>query len=140
MPIATVNPATGETLRTFVPDDDAAIERKLALASTTAATWRRVPVQERAAVLARAADILEREKDAFGRLMTLEMGKTLKAATEEAAKCAAGCRFYAEHGPAFVAPERVRGDGASDDGDWGDWIYYQPVGVVLAVMPWNFPF
>jgi succinate-semialdehyde dehydrogenase / glutarate-semialdehyde dehydrogenase len=139
MPIASVNPATGETLRTFTPDDDAAIERKLALASATAATWRRVPVSERAAVLARAADILEREKDAFGRLMTLEMGKTLKAATEEAAKCATGCRFYAEHGPAFVAPERVGTDGA-DEGEWGDWIYYQPVGVVLAVMPWNFPF
>ena len=139
MPIATVNPATGETLRTFAPDDDAALERKLALASAAAATWRRVPVRERAAVLARAADILEREKDAYGRLMTLEMGKTLKAATEEAAKCAAGCRFYAEHGPAFVAAERVGGGGANDDA-WGDWVYYQPVGVVLAVMPWNFPF
>jgi succinate-semialdehyde dehydrogenase/glutarate-semialdehyde dehydrogenase len=139
MPIATVNPATGETIRTFTSDDDAAIERKLALASAAAATWRRVPVAERAAVLARAADILEREKVAFGRLMTLEMGKTLAAATEEAAKCATGCRFYAEHGPTFVAPERVRKDGPDDDA-WGDWIYYQPVGVVLAVMPWNFPF
>jgi succinate-semialdehyde dehydrogenase/glutarate-semialdehyde dehydrogenase len=138
MPIATINPATGETVREFAPHDAAEVERRLALAHATAREWRRVPVERRAAVLARAADILEREKEAFGRLMTLEMGKTLKAATEEAAKCATGCRYYAEHGPAFVAPERV---GQATDGDeWGDWIYYQPVGVVLAIMPWNFPF
>jgi succinate-semialdehyde dehydrogenase/glutarate-semialdehyde dehydrogenase len=137
MPIASINPATGETVREFAEHDAAEIERRLALASETSRRWRRTPVTERAAVLARAADILEREKDAFGRTMTLEMGKTLKAATEEAAKCATGCRYYAEHGAAFVAPERV-GEARGDD--WGDWIYHQPIGVVLAVMPWNFPF
>ena len=136
MPIATVNPATGETVRTFTPHDEAGIERRLALAADAFRRWRDTPVAERAAVVGRAGDILEAEKERYGRLMTLEMGKTLRAAIEEAAKCATGCRYYAGHGPAFVAPERV---GAGDDA-WGDFVAYEPLGVVLAVMPWNFPF
>jgi succinate-semialdehyde dehydrogenase/glutarate-semialdehyde dehydrogenase len=130
MPIATINPATGETVRTFdaltEPDVEARIER----AARAFQQWRVVPVAERAAVVARAGEILERNKDRYGRLMTLEMGKPLKAAIEEAAKCALGCRYYAEHASAFVAPERVD----------RDVVAYHPLGVVLAVMPWNFPF
>ena len=136
MPIATVNPATGATVRTFAPHDEAEVDRRLALASDTFRRWRATPVDERAAVVRRAGEILDAEKERYGGLMTLEMGKTLRAAVEEAAKCATGCRYYAEHGPSFVAPERV-GDG---DDPWGDFIAYEPIGVVLAVMPWNFPF
>jgi succinate-semialdehyde dehydrogenase/glutarate-semialdehyde dehydrogenase len=130
MPIATINPATGETIRTFESLSDADVDTRVERAARAFQQWRLVPVAERAAVVARAGEILEREKERYGRLMTLEMGKPLKAAIEEAAKCALGCRYYAEHASAFIAPERVD----------GDLVVYQPLGVVLAVMPWNFPF
>ncbi len=135
MPIATVNPATREVVRTFPPDDDAAVERALAAASETARTWRTVPAADRAAVVARAGDLLDARRDAYARLMTLEMGKPIRAARDEAAKCALACRFYAEHGPRFVAPETL-----FDDASGSGQVRYQPLGVVLAVMPWNFPF
>jgi succinate-semialdehyde dehydrogenase/glutarate-semialdehyde dehydrogenase len=130
MPIATINPATGETLRTFDTLTEAEVDSRIASAVRAYRNWRVTPVAERARVVARAGDILERRKEPFGRLMTIEMGKPLKAAIEEAAKCALACRYYAEHASAFVAPERVDGDE----------VHYQPLGVVLAVMPWNFPF
>jgi succinate-semialdehyde dehydrogenase/glutarate-semialdehyde dehydrogenase len=82
----------------------------------------------------RAGDILERDKARFGRLMTLEMGKPRRAAEEEAAKCASGCRYYADHAATFLAPERVEGGGPDE------YVAFEPIGVVLAVMPWNFPF
>jgi len=130
MPIATVNPATGETLRTFDALSDADVDTRLDRAVAAYRSWRLTSVADRAAVVARAGALLEQHKERFGRLMTLEMGKPLKAAIEEAAKCALACRYYAEHASAFVATERV-GDGE---------VHYQPLGVVLAVMPWNFPF
>jgi len=135
MPIATINPATGETVRRFDAHDEAAIELRLARAAATAARWRDTPVGQRAAVVRRAGEILDRDRERFAALMTLEMGKTLKAAREEAAKCATACRFYAEHGASFVAPESL----GSDD-EWQNTLAYEPMGVVLAVMPWNFPF
>ena len=134
MAIATVNPATGETIRTFEPLTDAALDERLALASAAFRVWRRTPIGERAAVVRRAGEILERDKADFARLMTLEMGKTLRSAEEEAAKCAAGCRYYAEHAEAFLAPTPVEG------GKRDEYVAYEPLGVVLAVMPWNFPF
>ncbi|HET6385400.1 MAG TPA: NAD-dependent succinate-semialdehyde dehydrogenase [Armatimonadota bacterium] len=134
MPIASINPATGETLRTFEPLSDRELESKLALAAETFQHFRRASIYDRAAKMARAADILEREKEALGRLMTTEMGKPLTAAVDEAAKCALGCRYYAENGPHFLSDETVDVPGA-----WS-FIRYQPVGPVLAVMPWNFPF
>jgi succinate-semialdehyde dehydrogenase/glutarate-semialdehyde dehydrogenase len=130
MPIATINPATGETVRTFDALTESELDARIERAARGFQRWRLLPVAERAAVVARAGDILEREKDRYGRLLTLEMGKPVKAAIEEAAKCALGCRYYAEHASAFVAPESVA----------GDFVLYQPLGVVLAVMPWNFPF
>src|SRR5215207_880700 len=130
MPIATVNPATGETLRVFDALSERDVDTRLDRAVSAFAQWRTTPVANRAGVVARAGQILERDKDRFGRLMTLEMGKPLKAAVEEAAKCALACRYYAEHASAFIAPERI------DDGE----IHYQPLGAVLAIMPWNFPF
>ena len=130
MAIATINPATGETLRVFDALTGSELEARLELAARAFSTWRVTPVAERAAIVQRAAELLDQNKDRFGRLMTLEMGKSLKAAVEEAAKCAVACRYYAGHASAFVAPERVA------DGE----VWYQPLGVVLAVMPWNFPF
>ncbi|HUQ80984.1 MAG TPA: NAD-dependent succinate-semialdehyde dehydrogenase [Gemmatimonadaceae bacterium] len=130
MPIATVNPATGETLRTFEALTEHEVDARLDRAQQAFQRWRTTPVADRAAVVARAGAILEQEKERFGKLMTLEMGKPLKAAIEEAAKCALACRYYAEHAKEFAAPLRV------DDGE----VHYQPMGAVLAVMPWNFPF
>jgi len=130
MPIATINPATGETLRVFDALSDSDLDSRLERAVHAFQHWRITPVADRAAVVSRAGAILEREKDRYGRLMTLEMGKPLKAAVEEAAKCALACRYYAEHASAFMAPEHVAGDD----------VLYQPIGPVLAIMPWNFPF
>src|SRR5690348_8437093 len=108
MPIASVNPATGQLLRSFDEDAPEVVQRKLAGAAAAWQRWRREPVAARAAVVARAAELLDTERDAFGRLMTLEMGKLAAAAAGEAAKCATACRFYAENGAAFLTPEVVR--------------------------------
>jgi succinate-semialdehyde dehydrogenase/glutarate-semialdehyde dehydrogenase len=133
--LTSVNPATGATLATVAPHADDEVERRLARADDAARRWGRSPVENRAAVLASAAAILERGKDAFGRLMTLEMGKTLRAATDEAAKCALACRYYADHAARFVDPDAI-----DRDLPGGGEVRYEPLGTVLAVMPWNFPF
>ena len=135
MAIASINPATGETIESFAALSDADIERKLERADAAFRAWRRRPVAERAAIVARAGEILDAEKESFGRTMTLEMGKPLKAAIEEAAKCATACRYYAENAERFLAPEIVH-----DDAERCDYVAFQPLGAVLAVMPWNFPF
>ena len=134
MAIETINPATGERLRSFTPLTPAEIEEKLRKAHGARPTWAHTALAERCRVVARAGEILDREKEAFGRLMTLEMGKPLRAAIEEAAKCALGCRYYAEHAPRFLADEPI------DAPDETSYVTFQPLGVVLAVMPWNFPF
>src|SRR5712691_7427413 len=134
MTIATINPATGETLRTFQPLSDAELEARLQCAADTYRHYRRTPLADRKRMLLRAAEILESEKDAFGKLMVLEMGKPLKAAVEEAAKCALGCRYYAENAERFLADEYVATSASRS------YVTYQPIGPVLAVMPWNFPF
>jgi succinate-semialdehyde dehydrogenase/glutarate-semialdehyde dehydrogenase len=132
MSIASTNPTTGEVLRRFEAHDDGAVEERLARAADAAVSWRRTPVSRRAAVLARAADLLERHKRDFAFTMTLEMGKTLTAAVAEAEKCAAGCRYYAENAERFLVHEWV--DGADHR------VQFHALGAVLAVMPWNFPF
>ena len=129
-----INPATGETLAEYPALTTDELERRLARAADTALRWRCTAVADRAAVVARLGDLLDAERDRLGRLMTLEMGKPIQAAIHEAAKCATGCRFYAEHGPSFVA------DATIDDPDHRSFVSYQPLGVVLAIMPWNFPF
>jgi succinate-semialdehyde dehydrogenase/glutarate-semialdehyde dehydrogenase len=134
MPIATINPATGETLRTFDPLTDAGLDDKIAHAARTFQTYRRTPLAERAAWLLRAAEILEAEQGALGRLMTTEMGKLVKAGGEEAAKCAWGCRFYAEQAPGMLADTPAQSTATKS------FVRYQPLGPILAVMPWNFPF
>src|SRR5688500_449617 len=133
MPIATINPATGETLRTFDPLTDTELDDKIAHGAKTFQTYRRTPLAQRAARLLRAAEILEAEQGAFGRLMTTEMGKLVKAGSEEAAKCAWGCRFYAEQAPRMLA------DQAAPSTATNSFVRYQPLGPILAVMPWNFP-
>ena len=135
MQIESVNPATGERLRTFEPESGPAVEAKLARAAVAFQTWSRRPLSERAEIVARAGQILDSERQAFARLMTLEMGKLLGTAADEAAKCATACRYYAERGAEFMRPEIVTASPEARDE-----IRFQPLGVVLAVMPWNFPF
>ncbi|AHG90446.1 Aldehyde Dehydrogenase [Gemmatirosa kalamazoonensis] len=135
MPIATVDPTTGETLRTFPPHDEAAVDAALARAADAAREWRRTPVAERAALVGRIGVLLDERRERYARLMTMEMGKPLQAARDEAAKCATACRYYAEHAARFLDGETL----VHDDGGVGR-VRYDPLGVVLAVMPWNFPF
>ena len=134
MAIATINPATGEVLKTFEPLSAAQIEQKLQLAASAFRKHRRTPFAERSSKMMRAAEILEKEKDECAHLMTLEMGKPLKSAVAEAMKCAGGCRYYAENAEKFLADEIV------DTGAKRSFIRYLPLGPILAVMPWNFPF
>ena len=134
MAIATINPATGELIKSFDALSDAQIEQKLHLATETFRSYKSVPYSKRAEMMLRAAEILEKEKEAFGRVMTLEMGKPIRSAVDEAAKCAVGCRYYAENAERFLADEVVETSASRS------FIRYQPLGPVLAVMPWNFPF
>src|ERR1700730_13427995 len=134
MAIATINPATGETLHIFQPLSESEIEKKLQLAVAAFRAERKTSFAERAKRMIKAADILETGKEKFGKLMTLEMGKPYKAAVAEAAKCATACRYYAENAERFLADEIV------ETGAKRSFIRYLPIGPVLAVMPWNFPF
>jgi succinate-semialdehyde dehydrogenase / glutarate-semialdehyde dehydrogenase len=134
MAIATTNPATGEVVKRFESLDEAQIEQKLKLAVSAFRKHRRTTFGDRASKMMRAAEILENEKDECARLMTLEMGKPLKAAVAETLKCAGGCRFYAENAEKFLADEIV------ETGAKRSFIRYLPIGPILAVMPWNFPF
>ena len=134
MAIASVNPATGDTLRTFTPLTDAEVERRLALAAVAFPRWRATSFAERAGVVSRAADALESRKQELGRIMTLEMGKPIGSAVAEAEKCAWVCRYYAENAERFLADEPVATDARRS------YVRYEPLGAVLAVMPWNFPF
>jgi succinate-semialdehyde dehydrogenase/glutarate-semialdehyde dehydrogenase len=134
MAIATINPATGEVVKTFQPLSEAEIEKKLQLAVSAFRKERKTSFAERARRMSCAAEILERDKEKFGRLMTLEMGKPLKAAIAEAEKCATGCRFYAQNAEKFLKDEVI------ETGAKKSFIRYLPIGPILAVMPWNFPF
>ena len=134
MGIATINPATGETIKTFEALTPIAIEQKLALAQHTFEHYRHTTVAQRAHWLHAVAQILDAEKESFGKVMTLEMGKPLKAAIGEVEKCAAVCRFYADRAAEFLADIPVATDASQS------FVRYQPLGAILAVMPWNFPF
>jgi succinate-semialdehyde dehydrogenase/glutarate-semialdehyde dehydrogenase len=143
MPIATINPATGETLKAFEAMSPEQTERILVRASDGFAALRRTSFQQRAAWMLAAADILDGEvgdgsggRDSIAALMTLEMGKTLAAARAEVSKCAAACRYYARHAQEFLADEPA--DAAAVKARQA-YATYQPLGPVLAVMPWNFP-
>jgi succinate-semialdehyde dehydrogenase / glutarate-semialdehyde dehydrogenase len=132
--IASINPASGETLKTFEPLSDAELDRKVERAAEAFRAHRKTSFADRAQRMMCAAEILEREKRELGRLMTLEMGKPIKAAAEEAAKCALACRYYAENAERFLADEDVETSARRS------YVAFQPIGPVLAIMPWNFPF
>ncbi|HEU0053843.1 MAG TPA: NAD-dependent succinate-semialdehyde dehydrogenase [Longimicrobium sp.] len=134
MAIETINPATGERLESFDALTDAQVEAKLAKAEEAFRAHRRTSWDLRRQWMTRAAEILEAEKHDLGRLMTTEMGKTLKSAVAEAEKCAWACRYYVEHAERFLADEEVETSAKRS------LVRYQPLGPVLAVMPWNFPF
>jgi len=134
MGIASINPATGETLRTFDPLSKNEIGGRLQLASDTFRTYRHTSFEDRARMMLRAAEILENEKYDFGKIMTTEMGKPLKAAISEAEKCASACRYYAENASRQLADQVVQTEARRS------FVRFQPLGPVLAVMPWNFPF
>jgi succinate-semialdehyde dehydrogenase/glutarate-semialdehyde dehydrogenase len=134
MAIATINPATGETIKTFEALTDAQVDQKIARAAEVFPAFHKLSFAQRATWMLKASDILEAEKDSLGRLMTLEMGKTFRSAVDEAVKCAWACRYYAENAERFLADEIVQTPASQS------YIRYQPLGIILVVMPWNYPF
>ncbi|HSH46242.1 MAG TPA: NAD-dependent succinate-semialdehyde dehydrogenase [Longimicrobiales bacterium] len=129
-----VNPATGEVMEEYATLEDGELDRKLGIAAEAFRHYRTTALEERAGWLRSAADLLESEKRHWGEVMTREMGKPIAAAVAEAEKCAWVCRYYAENGADFLADTPVEAEADRS------WIAYQPLGPVLAVMPWNFPF
>jgi len=134
MAIASINPATGELLKSFEALTDAQIEVKLKRAATAFAKYRRTSFAERARMMVKAAEILESDKEKFARTMTTEMGKPFRAAVDEAVKCVSACRYYAENAERLLADEVIETAASRS------YIHYQPLGAILAVMPWNFPY
>jgi succinate-semialdehyde dehydrogenase/glutarate-semialdehyde dehydrogenase len=134
MAITSINPTTGETLKKFSAFSDDEIEQRLRRAERAFARHRREPFVKRAEFLLATASLLEQEKQKLARTITLEMGKLLRAAMEEVEKCARACRFYAENAERFLEDEPAQTDAARS------FVRYQPLGPVLAIMPWNFPF
>ncbi|MEA5521864.1 NAD-dependent succinate-semialdehyde dehydrogenase [Limnoraphis robusta] len=134
MGIATINPATGELLKTFEALTDAQIENSLSLAQQAFEQYRHLPYEQKANWMQNAANILETDAEKFAKLMTLEMGKPLTSAIAEAKKSASVCRYYAENAAQFLAPVPAETDASQS------YVRYEPMGIILAVMPWNFPF
>jgi len=136
MAITTTNPATGEILRRFEEISDAELEACLVRAAVASQQLRLTTFEQRSAWMRRAADLLDAENETVARVMTTEMGKSVKSARAEVTKCARGCRYYAEHAAALLADEPAE---AAAVGAKAAYARYEPLGVVLAVMPWNFP-
>jgi succinate-semialdehyde dehydrogenase/glutarate-semialdehyde dehydrogenase len=136
MAIATINPATGETLKTFEPLAESAIDEKLAAAAAAYTSYRLTTPEERAGWLRAAADVLDADTDPVAELMTTEMGKTLASAKAEVGKCAKVLRYYADHGAEYLEPIPCDAEAVGAEEAY---VVHQPIGVVLAIMPWNFP-
>jgi succinate-semialdehyde dehydrogenase/glutarate-semialdehyde dehydrogenase len=134
MPIATINPFNGETVQVFQPLTAEQLDRKLSTAAAAFSRYRSTSFPERAAYMICAAEILEREKEQLSRLITVEMGKPLTSAVHEIEKCALVCRYYAEHAQKYLADEVI------PTGAMKSFVRYLPLGPVLAIMPWNYPF
>ena len=134
MAIATVNPATGKVLKTFETLSGQEIERKISRAAKVFREFSRLSFAERGKMMLKAAEILESEKTELAALMTTEMGKTLRSAVDEAVKCAWACRYYAENAERFLADDVIETTATRS------FVRYQPLGVVLVIMPWNYPF
>jgi succinate-semialdehyde dehydrogenase/glutarate-semialdehyde dehydrogenase len=137
VPIATASPVTGQVLETFEPLTPGELEDKLARSAAAFRTYRRTTYAQRAAWLTRCAELLEQDVEELAATATLEMGKTLASARAEVRKCATGARFYAEHAAEFLADEPVE---AAAVGATSAYTRWEPLGPVLAVMPWNYPF
>jgi succinate-semialdehyde dehydrogenase/glutarate-semialdehyde dehydrogenase len=133
MALRSINPATEEVIQEFEELNDQQIEQKLAAALDAFGKWREVPFEERAKLMRRAGEVLRAQKSELAATMTSEMGKTLKAAAAEVEKCAATCDYYADNAAKFLAPEKLETDAGES------YARFDPIGVVLAVMPWNFP-
>ncbi len=134
MAIASINPATGEKLKAYSPFDDAEIEKRLKRARDASTKHRRTSFIRRSELMGATAELLLLEKERLARIITLEMGKLFSASLEEVEKCARGCQFYAENAERFLEDEPAQTDAARS------YVRYEPLGPVLAVMPWNFPF
>lgn len=133
MAIESINPANGKTLRRFDPLTDEAVREKIALAAEAFRTYATVPLEHRALCMRKLAAILEHETDDLATIITIEMGKPLHAARLEVLKCATACRYYADNAARILAPESIPTENHS-------YVRWDPLGVILAVMPWNFPF
>src|SRR5689334_9473250 len=129
-----INPATGELIREYPEHDPQEVSRRLDEAVRAAKDWRETPAEQRAAALERVAAVLRSRSSEFSRLMTLEMGKLLTASAAEVEKCAVTCEWFARHAPDLLAPEPAATDALRS------YVRFDPLGVVLAIMPWNFPF
>ena len=133
MAIASINPANGQLIKSFEPLTDTQIEGKLKQAAEAFCKYRRTSFADRARMMVKAAEILEKDKEKFARTMTTEMGKPFQA-VDEAVKCISACRYYTENAERFLADEVIETAASRS------YIHYQPLGPILAVMPWNFPF
>jgi succinate-semialdehyde dehydrogenase / glutarate-semialdehyde dehydrogenase len=134
MAIATINPATGKTLKIFEPLSDSQIDRRIERAAGTFREFSRLSFPQRGQMMLKAAELLEAEKKELAQLMTTEMGKTFRSAVDEAVKCAWACRYYAENAERFLADEVIATTASRS------YVRYQSLGVILVVMPWNYPF
>ena len=132
--ITSINPATGQVLRQYCEDSQEQVEQKLHRAWDAFLSWRGTPFSERSRLMRRAAEVLDNSTREFARTVTLEMGKPVRAAAQEIEKCARACRYYAEHAERFLADEKAPESAGLS------FVRYQPLGPVLAIMPWNFPF
>jgi succinate-semialdehyde dehydrogenase / glutarate-semialdehyde dehydrogenase len=134
MAIQTMNPATNEVVKTFEPHTSAEVTQKIEAADKAFKSWRKTTFTERSKLMQKCADILENDAEKYGRIITLEMGKPLKDGISEVKKCALACQYYAENAEDFLKDEEVETKAEKS------LIAYEPLGVILAVMPWNFPF
>ena len=134
MAIASINPATGEKLKEFAPHKDVDIEKALRNAESTFKKYRGEPFTQRAQWMVSVATLLEREKNELARTITLEMGKLLRDSVAEIEKCARGCRYYAENAERYLEDEVTQTNARRT------YLHYEPMGAILAIMPWNFPF
>src|SRR5436305_7826010 len=134
MAIASIKPATGEKIKEIKAHNDAEIEKRLKCAEQVFQHHRREPLPKRAHLMVAAATLLEREKNELARTMTLEMGKLFRTSVEEIEKCARGCRYYAENAERFLEDEAAQTNARRS------YVHYEPMGPILAIMPWNFPF
>ena len=134
MPIQSLNPATEEVTKTFKELTDDQIEQKLAKAQSAFESWRKTSFEQRAELMNKLAKILKDDAREIGEIMTLEMGKPITQGIAECEKCGWVCEYYAENAEKFLANEKVETDAGES------YVQFDPIGIVLAVMPWNFPF